>query len=105
MEAIYISLINAFWKLYPDCWAGTLRTCEVTDPNGPEITFEWTQWDNDQIQRMEMKIRLALFDDHIAISTWQDNFTRSVSVETVNEGLVVMRYFMNITINITEYLD
>ncbi len=82
------------------------RTEKQEYVNGKEEEYfiEWTQLDNSDEKQILMTLRLALFDDEIAITTWQQNENgteerRSVSVTSIEEGKAIINYFTNITCN------
>tara|TARA_Y100000593_G_scaffold83959_1_gene158718 strand:- start:1220 stop:1516 length:297 start_codon:yes stop_codon:yes gene_type:complete len=93
----YNKLIKEIRIRLSNCCRGSVKetTHEGTDD---EYFFNWEQLDNDDRQLMEMQIRLALFEDYVLIETWQDRHRRSVCVKTLDQGIIVVDYFINITV-------
>ena len=97
MKHTYKDLIKKTWDFL--AWAGNLTQRE--EIKGEEYFFEWTQWDNSDQKQILMTLRLALFNDCVAITTWQEDEQgterRSVSVTSVEQGMAIINYFTNIT--------
>ena len=97
MKHTYKDLIKKTWDFL--AWAGNLTHRE--EMKGEEYFFEWTQWDNSDQKQILMTLRLALFNDCVAITTWQEDEQgterRYVSVTSVEQGMAIMNYFTNIT--------
>ena len=89
MMGLSETLIEEFEQRVPD---GTKKEMNVSE-NETECFFSWNKEEFNCIQ-----VRLSLFDDCVAITTWEKNLRRDVSVTTVNEGLVVFDFFENVTI-------
>jgi len=75
---------------------------EYVNDREEEYFIEWTQIDNSDEKQILMTLRLALFEECVAITTWQENENgteerRSVSVTSIEEGKAIINYFTNIT--------
>lgn len=94
MKTIYEQLI----KELPD----KLSFCEsitherITDDDGPEYIFHLTMY-NSNNNLMEMRLRLAFFEEEIAITTYVgDSYeaSKAIFVNSVEKGMTIVQYLL-----------
>ena len=93
MKTIYEQLIKELSKRLSFCESITHE--RITDPNGPEYIFYFTVR-NSNNKLIKMRLRLALFEDEIAITTYRGDSYEASTMMFVKDCTPVSLIFEHI---------